>query len=143
MLKLLLILAFLFSGIKVYGEEVAVTPIPQGDTIVGWELVQLSLITDPWGGEARITIVIAGKREDGECALDARGKCAGRRFEYEGAEARTMISTLNTANLTSNSLRKRIFTKLLNDGKIESGAVVGTPGIKDPPPTATVPASPF
>lgn len=45
---------------------------------------------------------------------------------YSGAEATAMMLTLNTANLTNNSLHKRTLNKLITDGKLV-GTVSGTP----------------
>lgn len=53
-------------------------------------------------------------------------------YRYEGTEATTMIKTLNTANLSTKSMHKRILEKLSNDGLLP-GTVVGTP---DPPTSA-------
>lgn len=39
----------------------------------------------------------------------------------------TLLATLNTANLTSNSLVKRVLSRLQTDGYIAAGSVVGTP----------------
>lgn len=47
-------------------------------------------------------------------------------YQYIGPEAVTMIKTLNTANLTTKSLHKRVLEKLSNDGKLP-GTVTGTP----------------
>lgn len=38
-----------------------------------------------------------------------------------------MMRTLNTANLTTKSLQKRVLEKLSADGKIPGGSVTGTP----------------
>lgn len=38
-----------------------------------------------------------------------------------------LITTLNTANLTSNSLVRRVLTRLQTDGYIPAGTVGGTP----------------
>jgi len=48
---------------------------------------------------------------------------------YEGDEATDLIKFLNTANLSTKSLHKRILEKLSNDGVLP-GTVVGAP---DPP----------
>lgn len=45
---------------------------------------------------------------------------------YTGVEATGLMVTLNKANLTANSLQKRIFTKLIADGVL-AGAVTGSP----------------
>jgi hypothetical protein len=46
--------------------------------------------------------------------------------QYEGAEACTMLRALNKANLTTNSLHKRILDRLIAD-KVLVGAVAGVP----------------
>ncbi len=46
--------------------------------------------------------------------------------QYTGNVAINMIKTLNTANLTTKSMQKRILEKLSNDGIIP-GTVTGTP----------------
>jgi len=50
-------------------------------------------------------------------------------YQYTGAVAVTMIKQLNTANLTTKSMQKRILEKLSADGLLP-GTVQGTP---DPP----------
>jgi hypothetical protein len=45
---------------------------------------------------------------------------------YEGPSAQQMIRTLNTANLQTKSMHKRILEKLANDGVLP-GTVSGTP----------------
>ncbi len=47
--------------------------------------------------------------------------------EWAGATAVGLMTTLNTANLTTNSLVKRVFTKMASDGLIPVGTVSGTP----------------
>ena len=47
-------------------------------------------------------------------------------FSYVGSQATNMMIALNKANLTNNSLQKRIFTQLIADGKL-SGSVSGSP----------------
>lgn len=47
--------------------------------------------------------------------------------EYTGPTASTLMMTLNTANLSTISLNKRILNKLVLDGKLPSGTVSGTP----------------
>lgn len=46
---------------------------------------------------------------------------------YTGPEATALMTALNTANLTTNSLYRRVLTKLATDGKIPAGSVSGTP----------------
>ena len=47
-------------------------------------------------------------------------------YQYFGADATQMIKTLNTANLSTKSMHKRILEKLSNDGKLV-GTVTGAP----------------
>lgn len=47
-------------------------------------------------------------------------------LSYTGATATALMVALNKANLTANSMQKRIFTQLIADGKL-SGTVSGVP----------------
>lgn len=47
-------------------------------------------------------------------------------YQYTGSQAITLIKTLNTANLTTKSMHKRILEKLSADGLLV-GTVSGTP----------------
>lgn len=47
-------------------------------------------------------------------------------FGYVGAEATALMVLLNKANLSTNSLQKRVLDKLRTDGKI-AGTVSGAP----------------
>lgn len=49
------------------------------------------------------------------------------RCDYSGAPATALIVALNKANLTSNSLHKRILNQLTSDGKLPAGTVTGSP----------------
>lgn len=49
-----------------------------------------------------------------------------RAFDYTGAIATTFMTSLNTANLTTQSLHRRILARLVADGKL-AGTVSGTP----------------
>jgi len=48
-------------------------------------------------------------------------------YTYTGQTAVSMIKALNTANLSTKSLQKRILEQLEKDGKIGTGNVSGTP----------------
>ena len=45
---------------------------------------------------------------------------------YDGDEAHNLMVALNKMDLSTNSLHKRIMTKLINDGYL-SGTITGTP----------------
>ncbi len=47
-------------------------------------------------------------------------------FSYNGAQATSMMTVLNKANLTSNSLHKRVLNQLVSDGFL-AGTVSGSP----------------
>ncbi len=60
--------------------------------------------------------------------VDVRGSDNVNVFnEYLGAEAVSLMTILNTSNLTTASLHKRVLQKLVTDGKLPSGTVSGTP----------------
>lgn len=46
---------------------------------------------------------------------------------YSGAIATTLMNQLNTMNLTTSSLHRRILERLSADGKLPAGIVTGTP----------------
>lgn len=46
---------------------------------------------------------------------------------YTGGEATQLMTTLNTINLSTQSLHHRVIAKLLADGKIPTGTASGTP----------------
>jgi hypothetical protein len=47
--------------------------------------------------------------------------------EYTGTEATNLMVGLNKANLSTNSLHKRILERLATDGKLPAGTVTGSP----------------
>lgn len=49
------------------------------------------------------------------------------RFGYDGTQATNMMTVLNKADLTSNSLHKRVLNQLVSDGKLPAGTVTGSP----------------
>jgi hypothetical protein len=48
-------------------------------------------------------------------------------FGYNGAQAISLMTILNTANLSVKSLQKRVLEKLVADGLLGAGTVTGTP----------------
>jgi hypothetical protein len=47
--------------------------------------------------------------------------------EWTGAAAVALMTALNTANLSTSSLHKRVLQKCVTDGKLPSGTVSGVP----------------
>lgn len=65
--------------------------------------------------------------EGGQIVAQLRGTNGEKReFRYEGSDALALLTALNKANLTTQSLQKRILLRLIADNKI-SGNVTGTP----------------
>ena len=65
--------------------------------------------------------------EPGLISITLRDNNGGYSYHsYLGDEATAMIKTLNTANLTTKSMHKRVLEKLSADGKLP-GTVQGTP----------------
>jgi hypothetical protein len=110
MKKILIVslLVFLFAVPCFAGEQVDLA-VPE--TCTNYRVANLFL---DWDGQM-ITVCL-------RCA--ATGKVLT--FTYSGTEARNMMIVLNKANLSSNSLHKRILDKLITDGKI-AGSVSGAP----------------
>jgi len=50
-----------------------------------------------------------------------------RRLNYFGAQATTLMTQLNKANLSTQSLHSRILSQLVTDGKLPAGTVTGAP----------------
>lgn len=48
-------------------------------------------------------------------------------FTYGNSVAATMMSGLNSANLSTKSLYKRVVERLQADGKLPAGTITGTP----------------
>lgn len=88
-------------------------------------------LTSPFKADPRETSVL----EVDSLLLDWRGSRIvvhlgdGRiqkRVEYSGTPATNMMITLNKANLTNNSLHKRIINQLISDGYL-AGSITGSP----------------
>lgn len=54
---------------------------------------------------------------------------AGHRYnaQWDGATATSLMVALNKANLTTNSLHKRLINQALTDGKLPAGSISGSP----------------
>lgn len=74
-------------------------------------------ITMDWGvtvDQAFISITVIGPNNEES------------HFSYERQTARTLLNQLNTMNLTSNSLQRRILARLIADQHL-AGTIAGTP----------------
>lgn len=87
------------------------TPIATTRTSVSWTYLELNM-----GSQQ---IVAIGTGSDGQPV----------RAVWTGPPAMTLMTALNTANLSSISLMKRLYQQAVTDGKIPAGTVSGTPGL--------------
>lgn len=143
MTKLLVASILLLCAATAYADEtyVPATPIaPVQDVIAGYKVVEFDMTTPIDGSTAHIFVMVQPIKADGTCARDALQACRQVQATYDGSAAEQMVNALNTANLTTNSLRKRIVNKLVQDGYIPAGGnVTGTPGLPVlPTPAPTV-----
>jgi len=98
--------------------EQVTLPVPTTKTRTRWKLEALVL------NIARQRIEVLLTDDNGEYLTAAYPTPAPEgSSQPTGA---TLLTTLNTANLTTNSLIKRVFTRLITDGYI-TGSVTGTP----------------
>jgi len=89
------------------------TPIPAVGGTSFWRVQHITLHYD--GDDSYIKIGLVGENSE--------RKSVG----YTGDEAAVLIRQLNTANLSVNSLHKRVMGKITTDGLIGAGSVSGTP----------------
>lgn len=112
-------------------------PVVQ-DVPVRYELTDLRLRTWP---EARIDVRLTAFTAGRDCAKDVRGECQTIAVAYTGEAAVTLINMLNSANLSANSLRKRVLTKLQADGVLPPGTISGAAGLPTLTPTPLIPTA--
>lgn len=100
-------------------------------TVPGYSQERVVLTTPkPTVTEYRISELLLSWNDGVDCTISVRlePNVAGPEMQhrYSGAAACQMLRALNTANLSTVSLQKRIINQLLAD-KVLSGAVAGTP----------------
>lgn len=141
LIRLTFLLMLLMLAIaKAFGDEsfIPSTPVaPADDTVTGYFVTEFGIrvpLGDTLG--ARVDVTVVGTKAPGVCAMKASPReCVRITVAYTGADAVTLINALNTANLTNNSLRKRVITKLQTDGFIPAGSITGAAGVPTPLPT--------
>lgn len=141
------LLACLLLGAIAHADEtyIPVVPLaPQGNEIVSYHLGELRFVTGLGGQTAEVGVLLQAVRADGLCARDAKGACVELRKTYEAGDATTLINLLNSADLTKDSLRKRVMQVLAVDGTLPGGGTVtGTKGVADlPTPTVAAESPP-
>ena len=99
-----------FGGVALAGEEVTLTTPVTTPSITAWKVSSLHLDWD----NSQITIKLKGS--NGEAKFHS----------YGGATALTMMTALNKADLSFNSLHRRVLNRLILDGVV-LGSVTGAP----------------
>ncbi len=102
--------AFLLGHVWAIEQLDLTTPIPR-QSITSYRVIDIHM---NWpNGEIDILVVDN---------LNATSTCS-----YRNAEATSLMSTLNTLDLSVKSLQKRILEKCSADGKLGAGTISGTP----------------
>ena len=140
---MLLLLVILALGAPTRADEIlapGATPTPDQDPVSQYGLAGLCLrpqVRTPDGNiwqHPSVEVRYIALRDDGTCAMESASKsCRYISQSYSGSTATTLISTLNTANLTNNSLVKRAINFGIDRAVLPAGAVAGTPGITTHP----------
>jgi len=143
---ILLIITLLASSAAYAGEGYDVTPAPAVpvDDSARYVIEQLTLLR-PVAGKtvgsepqrrASVFIRFVGMKANGDCAVDSAGDCQRITVSIGDEErAITLLNSLNNADLTTNSLTKRIFGLTEVIAALGTGAVSGTQDLPTPTPT--------
>lgn len=103
------------------------TPRPvREEAVAHLEIAALHLVYRP---APAVVVILQAVKADGSCATDSNGTCKQQVERYDGEAALAMLNALETANLSTNSLHKRVLQKLRNDNRLPAGAVSGVPGL--------------
>jgi len=95
------------------------TPITTQTVTTKYHVVRLTLDLDA---------VASPPAPPGAIRITLRDNLGGKsEYGYDGLTAQNFIRLLNTANLTTKSMHKRILEKLEADGKLPPGTIVGAP----------------
>lgn len=119
-------LLLLLAAAPALADEVFLSSTPppmRRDPPAYYQLTELRLRLD----RAAIDIRMLAVQEDGQCARGARGACQEIVVEYRGEEAATLLAGLNTANLATKSLRRRLIERLQADGHLPAGTIAALP----------------
>lgn len=136
-MRSLVLLVALLAAAAAPAQEILIstTPLPQRATEApaAYHLTELRLRLEP----PEVAVRLEARRGDGACARDARGDCQALAVSYQGAEAAALLDLLNTANLSSRSLRRRVIERLQADGHLPAGNIAGSASLATATSTAT------
>lgn len=95
------------------------------------------------GNRNKVTVILVGKRADGECAEDSTGECQRVKVVWWDDVAIARINFVNTGDFSgAQSLWKRLLAQLVSEGKLPAGTIGGTPGVATFTPTLTLTTTP-
>ena len=146
MRRLLLIPLLLLSSAAHASEGYDVTPAPAVpvDDSARYVIEQLTLLR-PVAGKtagsepqrrASVFIRFVGMKANGDCAVDSAGDCQRITVSInDEARAITLMNVLNNADLTTNSLTKRIFGLTEVTAALGAGTVSGAQDLPTLTPT--------
>lgn len=119
-IRVLLTLALLACSGAGRAQERVVFPVPvQADAgAVEFRVSELVLNV-----EASVVTVRLRETSDGAFVPNGRQVVAS----YAAADADALMRALNTANLSTKSLQRRVIEKLVADGKVPAGLISGVP----------------
>lgn len=149
MKKLTIAIALLLAAPVFASEGYDVTPAPAVavDDVARYVIEQFTILR-PVAGKtadqpqrtAQIFLRFVGLKADGTCAVDSRGECQ-RKDVSIGDEARAIqiMNALNNADLTTNTLVKRVFALPEVSSALGTGAVSGDSALPTPTPTPAGP----
>jgi hypothetical protein len=98
------------------------TPLITTQTQNNWRIKRFT-IEDPGNGDYTLQVVLKG---DNGAIVQADYYTPPPPGSGKPS-ARSLVTALNTANLTNNSLVKRILTQMITDSWITQGTVTGSP----------------
>lgn len=139
-LAVLAVLAVAPVRAEVWVSSTPLAPARPPEAPAAYHLTEIRLAIDP----PAVVVRVEARRADGACARDARDDCQVVVARYEGDDARALLNALNSANLASRSLVRRVLERLQTDGYLPAGAIAGAAGVATttPTPTATASTSP-
>jgi hypothetical protein len=126
MFRVTFVLILLAVSIAIGQERLVLdTPVFVSPGATTFRVARLALRRATAGPESTAQIHVVLQETNAEGVFVVSGKTLD--CVYQGATAETLIAQLNRADLSNNSLERRIITRCQTDGKLNPGNVSGTP----------------
>lgn len=91
---------------------------------------------DATGAVPLVAVTLYAIGEDGACLRDGPRGCSTVEVGYHGDEAVVVLNMIQRGDFTAQSLTRRLYQRLVADGKLASGTVSGGAAIPTTTPTA-------